>query len=196
MEPTLLTVCAIMSPRSAAHFARWADDHWTSVSKMTFVRQRRSLSPSDTASALGPQGADGHGRWMSDVVSATAHQRNSEVTMRTVCLTATVGGIALIAVAAALAQDRRTETNACLVGLIQDRIESRQSVRVAADEISLTRDTLRLVGHAWVRFSDTSIRSDEIVWNQDTKRIDLIGNVNAFLGSATGCADPPRIEFR
>jgi lipopolysaccharide assembly outer membrane protein LptD (OstA) len=116
--------------------------------------------------------------------------------MRIVCVAANVGVIVLMAIAAARAQDGRSEMNACLAALIRARIESQQAVRLSADDITLTKDTLRLTGHAWVRFNDASIRADEIVWNQATKGIDLIGNVNAFLGSATGCGEPARIEFR
>jgi len=85
--------------------------------------------------------------------------------------------------------------NARLTALIRARIESQQPVQLSAETITLTGDTLRLAGRALIRFSDTSVRAEEIVVNPVTKRIDLLGTVNAFLGSDV--APPaPRIEFR
>lgn len=112
--------------------------------------------------------------------------------MRRGLVIAAASGIALTAISSAKAQDRR----ACFATLIQARIESRQPIRLSAETVTLTGDTLRLTGRAWVRFNDTSIRAEEVVLHQTTKRIDLVGNVNAFLGSGSNCGRPPRIEFR
>jgi len=117
-------------------------------------------------------------------------------------------GIALLATSSATAQKDRSEMNARLAELIRARIESRQPVRLSAETVTLTGDTLRLAGRALIQFKDTgrlnapdnpdawtSIRAEEIVVNQVTKRIDLVGTVQAFL--ASDAAPPaPRIEFR
>ena len=115
--------------------------------------------------------------------------------MRKAVSVAVVLGIALLAISSATAQNDRSEGKARLTALIQARIEAQQPVRLSAETITLTGDTLRLAGRAMIRFNDTSIRAEEIVVNQVTKRIDLNGNVTAFLGSGVASPVPP-IDFR
>ena len=106
--------------------------------------------------------------------------------------------VALLAatIVAAQAQSNRAEVNACFATLIRNRMESQQPVRLSADTITLTGNTLSLTGRAWVRFNGASIGAEQIVLDPATKRIDLIGNVSAFLGSEVACGRRPRIEFR
>jgi hypothetical protein len=56
---------------------------------------------------------------------------------------------------------------------------------LSAETITLTGDTLRLVARATVRFDDTTIRFEEIVLNQSSKRIEFLGNSRV-----------PKIDFR
>jgi len=116
--------------------------------------------------------------------------------MRSALMIAAASGIALMAISSARAQGSRTEMNACFTSVMRTRIESQRPMQLSAETITLTGDTLRLTGRAWVRFNDTSIQAEEVVLNQATKRIDLAGNVNASFGSASPCARPPRVEFR
>ena len=116
-----------------------------------------------------------------------------------------VVGLALVAPSSAIAQRDRSEMNAQLVALLRARIESQQPMQLSADTITLTGDTLRLAGRAWIRFNEAaaaasplggaSIRAEEIVVNPVTKKIELSGKVDAFLGSDVAPA-APRIEFR
>ena len=115
--------------------------------------------------------------------------------MRKAVSVAVILGIALLAISSATAQNDRLEGKARLTALIQARIESQQPVRLSAETITLTGETLRLAGRPMIRFNDSSIRAEEIVVNPVTKRIDLIGNVNAFLGSDVAPRVPP-IDFR
>ncbi len=119
--------------------------------------------------------------------------------MRKAASVALILGIVLLAISSVTAQKDRSEMNARLTTLIRARIESQQPVQLSAETIALTGDTLRLAGRARIRFNDTSIRAEEIVVNPVTKRIDLLGTVNAFLGSdvVSDFVPPaPRIEFR
>ena len=116
--------------------------------------------------------------------------------MKNALIVAAALGIGVLAVSYATAQGSRQEMNACLAEMVQRRIQSQQPVQLSAETITLTGDTLRLSGRAWIRFNDTSIRADEAVINQATKRLELAGSVNTFLGSASDCAAPPRLEFR
>jgi hypothetical protein len=48
-----------------------------------------------------------------------------------------------------------------------------------------------------VRFDDTTIRFEEIVLNQSTKRIEFLGNGMVSHGAGSPCMGPvPKIEFR
>jgi lipopolysaccharide assembly outer membrane protein LptD (OstA) len=115
--------------------------------------------------------------------------------MRRAVSVAVILSIALLASSSATAQKNSSEMNAQLTALIRARIESQQPMRLSAETITLTGDTLRLAGRALIRFNDTSIRAEEIVINPVMKRVDLLGNVNAFLGSDVALPVPP-IEFR
>lgn len=97
--------------------------------------------------------------------------------MRGGLLVAAVFGLAVMASSRPTAQNRREEMNACFGDLIQRRVRAQQPVQLSAQTITLTGDTLRS-------------------FNQTAKRIQLVGPVNAFLGSRTDCGAPPRIEFR
>ena len=136
---------------------------------------------------------------------ATLSETVSNVTVRRPLSVAVIVGIALLASSSATAQKDRSEINARLAALIRARIESQQPLQLSAETITLTGDTLRLAGRAWIRFNDVgapaspargaSIQAEEIVVNPVTKRIDLLGTVRAFLGPDV--APPaPRIEFR
>lgn len=67
------------------------------------------------------------------------------------------------------APQNREEMNATIADLIHDRLIAEQPVRLSADVVTLTGDSLRLSGHAVIR---------------STSRVELIGKVNAFLGAA------------
>jgi lipopolysaccharide assembly outer membrane protein LptD (OstA) len=116
--------------------------------------------------------------------------------MKRALIVAAVFSVGVLAVSYATAQGSRQEMNSCLAEMVQRRIQSQQPVQLSAETITLAGDTLRLSGRAWIRFNDTSIRSDEAVFNQATKRLELVGSVNTFLGSASDCAAVPRLEFR
>jgi hypothetical protein len=76
----------------------------------------------------------------------------------------------------------RADMNARLAALIHERLVARQPLRLSADAITLTGDTLRLAGHATVSFDDTSVVADETTIDRDTSRVELSGTVHATLG--------------
>ena len=82
------------------------------------------------------------------------------------------------------APQNREEMNATIADLIHDRLIAEQPVRLSADVVTLTGDSLRLSGHAVIRFDDTTIRVAEAAFHRSTSRVELIGKVNAFLGAA------------
>jgi len=70
-------------------------------------------------------------------------------------------------------------------------------VRLSAENISLTGDTLRLTGRAKVWFDDTTVQADEIVINQSSKRVEFKGPRKIYFGSESACAPPPqKIQYR
>jgi hypothetical protein len=52
------------------------------------------------------------------------------------------------------------------------------------------------VGRASLRFNNTTIRADDVVLRQATRRIEFAGSVTAFLGSSKDCADIPQLQSR
>jgi hypothetical protein len=98
----------------------------------------------------------------------------------------------LFSISLATAQTGRAR----LAAIIQARVEARQPMQIAGESITLTGDTLRVAGRALIRFNDTSIRAEEVVVHLGTRRIDLVGNASAFLGSDVAPPAPPPIEFR
>jgi lipopolysaccharide assembly outer membrane protein LptD (OstA) len=109
----------------------------------------------------------------------------------------TLGVAAALSIAVtALAQTGMQERRACVTDLIRNRVQSQQPVRLSAEAITLTGDTLRLAGHAKVWFDDVAIQADEAIFNRATKGVELVGSVNSFFGSSSDCSVPPRLEFR
>jgi hypothetical protein len=102
--------------------------------------------------------------------------------------------IIVAAVSTAFTQGRRAQMHTRLSAMIEARMESQKPVRLSADSITLTGDTLRLLGHARVSWDDTLIRAEEIALNQTSKHVDFVGDVNALIHDATLKA--PRVEFR
>src|SRR5215510_8271850 len=82
--------------------------------------------------------------------------------MKRASLVMTVAFTLVIAASSlSMAQRNRQELNTCLGELIQRRVQSQQAAQLSAQTITLTGDTLRLSGRAWIRFSDISISADE-----------------------------------
>ena len=79
----------------------------------------------------------------------------------------------------------------CVTTEIQDRLLSQQTVRLSADNISLTGTELRLSGRASIRFDDTTVRAEEIVIEQTSKQVTLTTVRNIFIGARSRCAPPP-----
>lgn len=115
--------------------------------------------------------------------------------MRTPLMLAVVAGLALWATPSSNAR-AVDSSRARLAALVQTRLASQQVVHLSADEVTLTGDNLRLVGKARVRFDDTFILADEVVINQETKKVELIGNVNAHLPGPPPERVAPRIQYR
>ena len=85
----------------------------------------------------------------------------------------------------------------CMAALIQARLGAHKPVRLSAEHVSLTGETLRLTGRAMVRFDDTTVQADEIVIDQSSKRVEFKGPRKIFLGGSSPCAPPPvKIEYR
>lgn len=82
-----------------------------------------------------------------------------------------------------------------IAAAIERRLDARQPVELSADSIALTGKVLHLKGHARaVWLPDTVIQAEEITI--DDGRVELVGNVNATLGSSSGVPLPPRIQYR
>ena len=116
--------------------------------------------------------------------------------MNTVPALATALGLALVTTTGALAQDNAAGRHRCLEELIQAKLQAQQPVRLSATTVTLTGDTLRLAGRATVRFDDTTIRFEEIVLNQSSKRITFVGNGTVFNAVPPCAGELPKIEFR
>jgi lipopolysaccharide assembly outer membrane protein LptD (OstA) len=115
--------------------------------------------------------------------------------------TLTIFVVLSLAAATAVAQNGDSTMKNRLTDLVEARLRTQQQVTLSADSITLTGDALRLVGHARVRFGDAWINADELVIDQSTKRVQLVGNVRADLrSSAAGVLGtrppPPRIEYK
>lgn len=116
-------------------------------------------------------------------------------------LTAVVALInGLVAVSPISAQSSARPWNDCLATEIQDRLVSQHPVRLSADSITLAGNTLRLSGKASVRYDRTTIRAEEIIIDQSSKRVEFTRVRQIDLGSGSRCAPPPsappKIEFR
>jgi hypothetical protein len=80
---------------------------------------------------------------------------------------------------------------------IERRLQAQQEMDLGADSITLTGTLLHLKGHARIIWlPDTVIRAEEI--KIDAGTVELIGNVNASLGSSSGVPlpTPPKIQYR
>jgi hypothetical protein len=99
-----------------------------------------------------------------------------------------------------LAQGGAKPWNDCVATEIQERLVAQQPLRLAAQNVSLDGDTLRLTGRATVRFEQTMVIAEEIVIHQSTKRVELTRVRQIYLGGGSRCAPPPsavpRIEYR
>ena len=85
----------------------------------------------------------------------------------------------------------------CMAALIQARLGAQKPVRLSAENVSLTGDTLRLTGRAKVWFDDTTVQADEIVINQSSKRVEFKALRKIFLGSGSPCSPPPqKVQYR
>ena len=105
--------------------------------------------------------------------------------------------LSLATMPAASAQDSADAQHSCLKMWIRARLSAQQPVRLSAETVTLTGDTLRMAGRATVRFDDTTIRFEEIVLNQSSKRIEFLGNGTVFHGAGSPCAGSlPKIKFR
>jgi len=98
------------------------------------------------------------------------------------------------------AQSSARPWNDCVSTEIHDRLVSQQPVRLSADNVSLTGDTLRLSGRATVRYDGTTIQAEEIVIDQSSKQVVLTTVRRIMLGSGSRCTPPPsllpKIEYR
>ena len=84
-----------------------------------------------------------------------------------------------------------------MAALIQARLGAQKPVRLKADNVSLSGDTLRLTGHAKAWFDDTTVQADEIVIDQSSKRVELKGPRTIHFGSDSPCAPPPvKVQYR
>ncbi|HET9266733.1 MAG TPA: hypothetical protein VFO31_01165 [Vicinamibacterales bacterium] len=108
-----------------------------------------------------------------------------------------IGGAAFSLVLAATASAPAQTRPECMAALIQARLGAQQPVRLKAENISLTGDTLRLTGRAKVWFDDTTVQADEIVIHQSSKRVEFKGSRKIFFGSDSPCAPPPvKVQYR
>ena len=108
-----------------------------------------------------------------------------------------IGGAAFSLVLAAAAPAPGQTRPDCMAALIQARLGAQKPVRLKADHVSLTGDTLRLTGRAKVWFDDTTVQADEIVIDQSSKRVELKGSRKIFFGSDSPCAPPPvKVQYR
>jgi hypothetical protein len=83
-----------------------------------------------------------------------------------------------------------------MTAVIERKLQSQEALRLSADTITLTGAMLHLSGHAEIVSKDTKVQANEIVFDQTTKRIALIGVTRGFLGAGSDVVDGPRIEFR
>ena len=114
-------------------------------------------------------------------------------------LVATLIGTFVIANHSVTAQDPRSEATARAVALIEAQLASGQPIQLSGQTLTLTGDTLRLSGRASFQFDDNWIRADGAVVHQDTKRVELTGQVMSFLGPEAAQRlglRPPSIEYR
>jgi lipopolysaccharide assembly outer membrane protein LptD (OstA) len=119
--------------------------------------------------------------------------------MRTAVATVVILSLAVTTGSSSMAQRGGSEVTARLIAVIRDRLDRQQPLRLSAGSITLSGETLRLTGRAMIRFDDTSIRAEEIVLNPTTKQIELLGNVDTFLGADVvpeAAPAVPRREFR
>ena len=108
-----------------------------------------------------------------------------------------VGSAAFSLVLAGTASAPAQTRAECMAAVIQARLGAQKPVRLSAENISLTGDTLRLTGRAMVRFDDTTVQADEIVINQSSKRVEFKGPRKIYFGSESACAPPPqKIQYR
>jgi lipopolysaccharide assembly outer membrane protein LptD (OstA) len=110
---------------------------------------------------------------------------------------ALVSGAAFSLVFAATVPSPAQTRSECVATLIQARLAAQKPVRLSAQNVSLTGDMLRLTGHAKVWFDATTVQADEIVINQSSKRVEIKGLRNVYLGGDTSCApSPPTVRYR
>src|SRR5215204_5134076 len=101
--------------------------------------------------------------------------------MRSAILTVILGS-ALLSVPLVARQTTEQQVRARFVALIEARLKSGQQVEIRAETITLTGDVLRLKGHAWIWFDDTSFMAEEATINRATQRVQLFGNTQGHLG--------------
>jgi hypothetical protein len=95
------------------------------------------------------------------------------------------------------AQTTEPDRRAQFATAIERRLQGQQEMDLGADSITLTGTLLHLKGHARIIWlPDTVIRAEEI--KIDAGTVELIGNVNASLGSSSGVPlpTPPKIQYR
>ena len=86
----------------------------------------------------------------------------------------TLVGRAAFSVVLAVTVPAAAQTRAeCVAGLIQARLGAQKPLRLSAENVSLTGDTLRLAGRAKIWFDATTVQADEIVINQSSKRVEI-----------------------
>jgi len=108
-----------------------------------------------------------------------------------------IGGAAFSLVLAATLPAPAQTRPECMTALVQARLGAQKPVRLSAENVTLTGDTLRLTGRAKVWFDDTTVQADEIVIDQSSKRVEFKGSRKIFFGSDSPCAPPPqKIQYR
>jgi lipopolysaccharide assembly outer membrane protein LptD (OstA) len=104
--------------------------------------------------------------------------------MRRTLIVATALAVLLVTIAFAADQERENSAAARrredIAAVIQARVNSQQPVKLSAERITLAGDVLTLAGRVRIRFDDTFIVTDEARFNQEAKRVELIGSVRAF----------------
>ena len=95
------------------------------------------------------------------------------------------------------AQTREQDRRAQIATVIERRLRTQQPIDLAADSITVTGTLLHLKGHARIVWlPDTVIRAEEV--KIDAGKVELVGDLNATLGSSSGAGlpPPPKIDYR